>query len=103
MTDGVRSVRTQVARVVAVVTVIAGLVLLLGALLITMDANRHNELVSFTIHAADRLDFGVFSREDGIKHFTGSSAETKNALLNWGIAALVWIAGGRLLARLIRP
>ena len=41
------------------------------------------------LDGADAVDLGVFSRDDGIKEFTGSNAETKNALFNWGLGAIV--------------
>ena len=40
---------------------------------------------------------------NGIKDFSGKNAETKEALLNWGLAALAWLIGGRILDRIIRP
>jgi hypothetical protein len=65
---------------------------------------EHEErLVQFVIDAADKLDLGVFDREIGIKDFTGKNAEVKDALLNWGLAAIVWLIGGRILDRIIRP
>ena len=45
--------------------------------------------MQFVLDGADAVDLGVFSREDGIKQFTGSNAETKNALFNWGLGAIV--------------
>ena len=82
---------------------VAALILAAGALLIALDANTDNALVEFVLDAADRLDLGVFDRENGIKDFTGKNAETKEALLNWGLAALAWLIGGRILDRIIRP
>ena len=38
-----------------------------------------------------------------IKEFTGENAETKNALFNWGLGAVVWLVVGRILERVIRP
>ena len=68
-----------------------------------MDANRDNELVKFVLAGADRVDLGIFSKDNGIKQFDEPNAETKNALFNWGIGAAVWLMMGRLLERLIRP
>ena len=62
--------------------------------------------MKFIIDTADKLDLGVFSRgKDGVAHFSGHThaAETKNALVNWGLAAVVWLVGGRILERVIRP
>ena len=32
--------------------------------------------------------------------FAGENAETKNALFNWGLGAVVWLVVGRILERL---
>jgi glucose dehydrogenase len=99
----VDAVRRAVAHTIWVVCSIAALFLALGALFIAFDANTGNALVKFVLDVADRLDLGVFDRNDGIKQWTSANAETKNALFNWGIGALVWLIAGRILDRLIRP
>ena len=102
----VNQVRTKLAQVVWIVCVVAALFLAAGALCIALKANPDNTLVKFITDTADKLDFGVFSRgKDGVAHFTGKTheAETKNALVNWGLAAVVWLVGGKLLERVIRP
>jgi hypothetical protein len=96
-------VRSIVAQVVWVACSIAALFLALGALFIAFDANTDNALVKFVLEVADALDLGVFDRDDGIKQWTSENAETKNALFNWGLGALVWLIVGRVLDRLIRP
>ena len=53
--------------------------------------------------AADFVDLGVFSREDGIKQFRGQGAEVKNALFNWGLGAIAWLVVGRILDRIVKP
>ena len=55
------------------------------------------------LDGANAFDLGVFSMDDGLKTFEGSNAETKNALFNWGIGAIVWLVVGRILERIIRP
>ena len=99
----VAKVRVQVARVLWLVCALAALFLAIGALMIAVDANPHNALVQFVLDTADKLDVGVFSRTDGIKHFTGHDAATKNALVNWGLAAVAWLVVGRILDRVVRP
>ncbi|WP_245750046.1 hypothetical protein [Nocardioides terrae] len=99
----VRRFRSGLAQVVWVLCSLAALVLALGALFIAFDANTGNALVTFVLDLADRLDLGVFDRNDGIKQWTSENAQTKNALFNWGIGALVWLIGGRVLERVIRP
>jgi hypothetical protein len=96
-------VRTQLARVVWLVFVVCALFLAVGALLVALDANRNNGLVSFVLGGADSVDLGIFSRSNGIKHFTGDSAQVKNALFNWGLGAVAYLVVGRILDRIIRP
>lgn len=97
------TVRVRIAQVVWLVFVIAALFLAVGALCIALDANRSNDLVRFVLDVADAVDLGVFSRHNGIKEFTGENAETKNALFNWGLAAVAWLIVGRIFDRAIRP
>ena len=59
--------------------------------------------MKFVLAAADRVDLGIFSRDNGIKQFSGANADTKNALFNWGLGAVAWLIVGRILDRLIRP
>ena len=99
----VTQVRVVLSQVLWVLFLVAALFLAVGALLIALDANRDNDLVTFVLEGADRVDLGIFSKTNGIKQFSGSDAETKNALFNWGIGAAVWLFVGRLLDRMVRP
>jgi hypothetical protein len=99
----VSRVRTVLSQVVWLLFLLAALFLAVGALLITLDANHDNDLVKFVLEGADRVDLGIFSRDNGIKQFSGANAETKNALFNWGLGAAAWLFVGRILDRLIRP
>jgi hypothetical protein len=99
----VTRVRVLLAQVVWLLFLAAALFLAVGALLIAVDANRDNELVKFVLEGADRVDLGIFSKDNGIKEFSGANAETKDALFNWGLGAVVWLVVGRILDRLIRP
>ena len=99
----VHRVRRAVSQVVWALCSVAALLLALGALFIAFDANTGNALVRFVLDAADGLDLKVFDRHDGIKQWTSENAQTKNALFNWGLGALVWLIGGRILERVIRP
>jgi hypothetical protein len=99
-------VRTRIAQVVWIVSVVAALVLALGALCVALKANPDNKLVDFILQSADKLDFGVFERtKEGVYHAVGNTheAHTKNAIVNWGLAALVWLVGGQIVSRLIKP
>jgi hypothetical protein len=99
----VTRVRVVLAQVIWLLFLLAALFLAVGALLIAVDANRDNDLVQFVLDGADRVDLGIFSKDNGIKEFSGDNAETKNALFNWGIGAVVWLVVGRILDRLVRP
>ncbi len=102
----VASVRTRVAQMVWLLFLVAALFLAVGALCIALDFNRDNALVDFVISGADALDLGIFARDGGIKEFTDGSKDslqTKNALFNWGIGAIVYLIVGRIIDRVIRP
>jgi len=82
------------------------LILAVGALLIALHgagSNPDNGLYKFVVNSGDKLDLGAFSRDNGLFSFEGGDALTKNALTNWGIAAVVWLVVGRVLDRVIRP
>lgn len=97
------TVRARIAQLIWLVCVVCALLLAVGALLIALGANRDNDLVGFVLQGADAVDLGVFSRRDGIKEFTGDGAAVKNALVNWGLGAVVWLVVGRILDRIVRP
>lgn len=96
-------VRTTIARLLWLVFLLCAVVLAIGALLVALDANRGNDLVQFVLDSADAVDLGVFDRRDGVFTFHGNNGETLNALVNWGLAAVVWLVLGRIVERLIRP
>ena len=58
--------------------------------------------MKFVLNFADAFD-GPFSRKNGIFEFHGENATTKDAVVNWGIAAIVYLAIGRYLQRLLAP
>ncbi|HEX5919759.1 MAG TPA: hypothetical protein VFY76_17995 [Nocardioides sp.] len=96
-------IRAALAQVVWLACAFAALLLAVGALLIALDANKSNELVSAVLRAASWVDLDVFSRQDGIKQFRGEGAQVKNALVNWGLGAIAWLVVGRVLYRIIKP
>ena len=99
-------VRTRVAQVVWAVCVVFALILALGALCVALKANPTNNLVRFILDTANKLDFGIFERgKNGVYHAVGAThaARTKNAIVNWGLAALVWLVGGQIVSRIIKP
>jgi hypothetical protein len=98
------AIRSKVAKAVRVVFGVLAAILALGALLVVLrdNINESNSVVKLITDVADAIS-GPFSRDNGIFDFTGKNAESKNALLNWGIAAIVYLLIGRFLANAITP
>lgn len=98
------AVRSQVARVVRILFIVLAVILALGALLVVLrdSVNEQNTIVKLVTDVAEAIS-GPFSREDGVFNFSGKNAVEKNALVNWGIAAIVYLVLGRVLAGLIEP
>jgi hypothetical protein len=86
--------RASLARFVLLVATAVALVLILGIVLVVLEANRSNDIVQAVRDAASFLA-GPF---DGL--FTLDSNKAEKAV-NWGIAAVVWYAVGRVIARLL--
>jgi hypothetical protein len=99
----VRKVRSIVATVVWVLAVIAAVILAIGALVITLDFNEKNALVEFFTTTADKIDLGVFKDFEPGKGESAHDALVKRVLVNWGIAAVLYLIIGKLLERVIRP
>ena len=102
VTERVTQARNLLAKAVSVVTGLFALVLVAGALMIALDANEANALVDFVKQTAAQLDFGVFDRGNGVFEFEGKNAATKNAVVNWGLAAVVWLVLGKIVSGIIR-
>jgi hypothetical protein len=106
------AVRAKLARVIVAVFSLFAVMLALGALLVALrhDVSETNGLVRFIKGFADAID-GPFNRQNGIFHFAPAShkhaaidaATTKDAIVNWGLAALVYLMIGRILAKLVAP
>lgn len=93
---GSDAVRSRVASAVWLLAVLAALILAVGALLVALDANEDNSIVKFLLDAGHKIDgpfWKVFTFED----------TTKEYLVNWGLAAVAYLIGGRILDRIIRP
>jgi hypothetical protein len=91
---GAAVARASIARAVMLIASVVALVLVVGILLVVLEANRSNELVQFVRDAASTLA-GPF---DGL--FTLDSNKAEKAV-NWGLAAVVWLALGRLVSGLL--
>lgn len=100
---GVKRVRTLLGEIVWFGCLLAAVALLLGAVLVVLEANTRNALVEAVLKAADWADLGVFSRSAGVKQFTGDGAAVKNAITNWGLGAVAWLVVGRVARRILTP
>jgi hypothetical protein len=84
-----------IARVVRLITsVIVGLIVV-GIVLVLLEANRDNAIVDWLVGAADFLSqpfHGIFT-PDGRK---------AQVAVNWGLAALIYALVGGFVARLLR-
>jgi hypothetical protein len=84
-----------VARIVRLVTrVVVGLIVI-GIILVLLEANRNNEIVDWLIGAANFLA-GPF---DNVFQLSGRKAEVA---VNWGLAAVVYAFVGGLIVRVLR-
>jgi hypothetical protein len=99
VTAAVNGVRERLAAIVWIIAVVFAAILAAGALLIALDANPNNDLVEQVVDWAGGLD-GPFR---DLFTFDGDNAATKAALVNWGLAALAWLVGGRIVSSIIRP
>lgn len=99
----VARVRTWAAQAVWLVCVLAATSLAVAALCIAVDANQDNGLVGLVLDLARFFDLGVFTLDDGIMAFTGDNADTKNALINYGLGAAFYLVVGRVVERFVRP
>jgi hypothetical protein len=101
--DTVRKVRSVLATAVWALAVLAAVILAVGALVITLDFNDKNPVVEFFVNTADKIDFGVFKEFKPGKGESAHDAQVKMVLVNWGIAAVLYLVGGKLIERIIRP
>jgi hypothetical protein len=82
----------------SVITAIAGLiagVILLGIILVLVDANQRNTIVDFV------LDIGRFFVRPFRDLFPQDDPK-ENMVVNWGIAAIAYLIVGAIIARIVR-
>ncbi|MEV6414619.1 hypothetical protein [Kribbella sp. NPDC051718] len=95
--SGVRRFRNLLASLVWLIAVIAAAVLALGALFTALDqANQSNEIVKWVLERGHDL-VGPF------KDLFRLETAKNTLLVNWGIAALVYLIIGKIAERFIRP
>jgi len=102
---GTDAVRNRIASIVWVVAVVCAVILILAALAVALGAQANNPIVEWLGHAANvlagpfgGLHHGVFE----LKTKSGADDTVKNALINWGLAAMVYLVVGRIISRVIR-
>lgn len=105
-------IRSLAASAIWLLAVVLALVLAVGALLVALQLNRDNPIVDFVLTMANAIDFGVFKdfEADPPKNPSKAeirdakqSAETKSVMVNWGLAAVIYLVAGKVLERVIRP
>ncbi|WP_020393391.1 hypothetical protein [Kribbella catacumbae] len=95
--SGVKRFRNLVASLVWLIAVIAAGLLALGALFTALDqANQSNEIVKWVLERGHDL-VGPF------KDLFRLETAKNTLLVNWGIAALVYLIIGKIAERFIRP
>jgi hypothetical protein len=86
---------SAVARLVSLITSIVVAVLVIGILLVVLDANSGNQIVKALLDAAKFLA-GPF------KNVFTLDGHKATIAVNWGLAAVVYAFVGGLIARLLR-
>jgi hypothetical protein len=100
----VNKARSTAATVIWVLAVLAAVILAAAAMVIVLDFNAKNAVVSFVRDAAGGLDvFGPFKDFEKGKKESQHSVEVKNALVNYGIYAIGYLIVGKVLERVVRP
>ena len=104
--------RSVLASAIWLAAVLCALVLAVGALLVALDMNRQNSLVKLVLDLANTIDFGVFKdfEPDLPKNPSKAqvadaqqSAQTKSVMVNWGLAAVIYLVVGKVVDRFVRP
>jgi hypothetical protein len=91
---GSAAARASAARAIVLIGTVVALVLVAGILLVVLGANTSNALVK-AVYDAGKFLAGPFA---GL--FKPSDAKLKIAL-DWGLAAVVWYALARVIARVL--
>jgi len=94
---GVNRFRNLLASLIWLIAVLAAAVLALGALFTALDqANQSNEIVRWVLERGHDL-VGPF------KDLFRLETAKNTLLVNWGIAALVYLIAGKIVERFVRP
>jgi hypothetical protein len=104
---GSDAVRSRIASVVWIVAVVCAVILALAAVLIALQDNvkSGNPIVEW-LTSVSNVIAGPFGDVEG-NAFSGGvfnlDSTPKEALANWGVAAVLYLVAGRVLDRVIRP
>ncbi len=82
---------------------VCALFLAVGALMVALDVNQDNAIVDVRPRRRRQARLRAFSRDDGSFTFAARTRRVKTALVNWGIAAVIYLVVGKVLDRIIRP
>jgi amino acid transporter len=85
----------MVSRIVSLITGIVVALIVIGIVLVLLEANKDNQIVSWL------LDGGEFLVEPFDNVFKPDGEKAKVAV-NWGLAAVIYAIVGGLIARLLR-
>ncbi|TWD75354.1 hypothetical protein FB561_6792 [Kribbella amoyensis] len=95
--SGVKRLRNLIASLIWLLAVLAAAVLALGALFTALDqTNQSNEIVRWVLERGQDL-VGPF------KDLFRLETAKNTLLVNWGIAALVYLIAGKIVERFVRP
>jgi hypothetical protein len=98
-------VRGAVASTVWLLAVLAAAVLAAGALVVALELDARHDVVSSLTDTADRLNLlgDLVAFDDGGSAAASRSALVKTVLVNWAVAAVLYLVVGKVAERLIRP
>lgn len=100
---GADAIRSRIATVVWIIAAICAAILAVGAILVALKwSNEDNNVVSWIQDSADWLA-GPLSNVFEFEKDSGQPDESKNALVNWGLAAIVYLVVGKIVQRIIQP
>src|SRR4051794_28666188 len=100
---GIRRLRTLLGEIAWFACLLAATALLLGAVLVVLEANTRNALVAAVLRAAAGAPRGVSTRRAGEKHSPGGGAGVKTPTPNGGPGAAGGLAGARPPRRILTP
>jgi hypothetical protein len=100
--EGAGVVRSGIASVLWLVAAVCATVLAVAALLVALEADDANAIVSLVKDTAHTLDLGVFSPGDGILTPKHDPQLVKATLVNWGVAAVLYLVVGKIADQVVR-